>query len=957
MKTSTASRKGGMSRQHGCMQGRTGEGGSGSSVDAYKERETLLRAQSWESIFISQVLRLTAGRHETSSGVDKSLTTAPTPQKESAEQPLLSCEKEGISRKSGEETTDATLGQDGCRRGLPSRNAERVREAGDGKRGQQARGRREELRGETGEEAERTGKVEEAESEGGEGDCCPSALVTKEDREDASDFELIGGLPLPDQTLRFDALELRQLLDRTPQALLPVLSSEKRSFSSPSSPALPTSRSSVSAEPNPVTDSAPRPPLSSAPIHSSLRCSSPSSPGASGLPSSSPSSVSSGSSSSSPCVSSLLSVSDSSAGSPAVALSPSLSSRILTSEEVSLSLGASARLAVYEVCTGALLLPAFLSESEQLYLARECLSVYSRPPHICNICNLLGARETPEAASSSLPSSAEKRGQGNGNLCEDGQSRSSSPKENLERKAGEGESSRDAHEPVACRQFDGDLSRENPSVFVKNQLRWVTLGRHYDWTRRAYEDEGEERPSRAPSSLGRASAAEDTKRRGESRTEHLENQPGACGEDAAASSSCCPSSSLPTLPTCPPTSPSFDRSCLSAPCLGSSESSKWSTNGSAREETDTQSRTESSALPTESPAEAKVETGSEQPGPEAANTKQREGCGVASSGEKGEAREEEREDERGEEREAERQTTTKTTRTDRGLGDEKANVNHAGLPRFPPALEKLCDDILQFAEPFLQGATAAGCKRPKMNAAILNVYRKGDRLRGHKDDAERVEAPLISISLGQPAIFLLGGVSRQVAPKAVVLRSGDVLVLSGPARWAVHGVPKLLYYTSVTSVPARRRRRKPKGAVATPSGMKAQRPETSVQGGRRLHDRKTRETVTSTVRGVLEETGLTHLSALDAEGSLRLLKSEKRRENLHSAAIPHWVNLLESRRHRSGTTFSDAADNSSRGGGVSRSDNEPGRFEKVPWPTLDDVDAWLGELRLNLSCRYDNHPH
>lgn len=50
-----------------------------------------------------------------------------------------------------------------------------------------------------------------------------------------------------------------------------------------------------------------------------------------------------------------------------------------------------------------------------------------------------------------------------------------------------------------------------------------------------------------------------------------------------------------------------------------------------------------------------------------------------------------------------------------------------------------------------------------------------------------------SISLGNAAIFLIGGPTRDVAPIPILLRSGDVLVMSGPAcRRAYHGVPRIL---------------------------------------------------------------------------------------------------------------------------------------------------------------------
>ncbi|TFK46433.1 hypothetical protein OE88DRAFT_1667831 [Heliocybe sulcata] len=54
-------------------------------------------------------------------------------------------------------------------------------------------------------------------------------------------------------------------------------------------------------------------------------------------------------------------------------------------------------------------------------------------------------------------------------------------------------------------------------------------------------------------------------------------------------------------------------------------------------------------------------------------------------------------------------------------------------------------------------------------------------------------SPLVSVSLGNAAIFLIGGLTRDAEPTALLLRSGDVVIMSGPAcRRAYHGVPRIL---------------------------------------------------------------------------------------------------------------------------------------------------------------------
>jgi alkylated DNA repair protein alkB family protein 1 len=61
---------------------------------------------------------------------------------------------------------------------------------------------------------------------------------------------------------------------------------------------------------------------------------------------------------------------------------------------------------------------------------------------------------------------------------------------------------------------------------------------------------------------------------------------------------------------------------------------------------------------------------------------------------------------------------------------------------------------------------------------------------GHLDDAEYIMSePIISISLGRSAIFLIGGRSKDVKPVPILIRSGDVVIMSKESRYAYHGVP------------------------------------------------------------------------------------------------------------------------------------------------------------------------
>ncbi|EJD05912.1 uncharacterized protein FOMMEDRAFT_145266 [Fomitiporia mediterranea MF3/22] len=80
------------------------------------------------------------------------------------------------------------------------------------------------------------------------------------------------------------------------------------------------------------------------------------------------------------------------------------------------------------------------------------------------------------------------------------------------------------------------------------------------------------------------------------------------------------------------------------------------------------------------------------------------------------------------------------------------------------------------------------------DAGIVNFYQYKDTLMGHVDRAEVcATSPLVSLSLGNAAVFLIGGPTRDQEPVAILLRSGDAIVMAGPAcRRVYHGVPRVL---------------------------------------------------------------------------------------------------------------------------------------------------------------------
>jgi alkylated DNA repair protein (DNA oxidative demethylase) len=97
-----------------------------------------------------------------------------------------------------------------------------------------------------------------------------------------------------------------------------------------------------------------------------------------------------------------------------------------------------------------------------------------------------------------------------------------------------------------------------------------------------------------------------------------------------------------------------------------------------------------------------------------------------------------------------------------------------------------------FAELATEAAVRAGFKDYTPDACLMNRYEPGARLSLHQDKNERdLEAPVVSVSLGLPAVFLYGGASRSDRPHRIPLGHGDVVVWGGPARLRYHGVMPL----------------------------------------------------------------------------------------------------------------------------------------------------------------------
>jgi DNA oxidative demethylase len=91
-----------------------------------------------------------------------------------------------------------------------------------------------------------------------------------------------------------------------------------------------------------------------------------------------------------------------------------------------------------------------------------------------------------------------------------------------------------------------------------------------------------------------------------------------------------------------------------------------------------------------------------------------------------------------------------------------------------------------------RAATESGFHGFEPDACLINRYEPDVRLSLHQDKNERdLAAPIVSVSLGLPAVFLFGGLHRSERPRRIRLEGGDVAVWGGPARLAFHGIEPL----------------------------------------------------------------------------------------------------------------------------------------------------------------------
>ncbi len=106
-------------------------------------------------------------------------------------------------------------------------------------------------------------------------------------------------------------------------------------------------------------------------------------------------------------------------------------------------------------------------------------------------------------------------------------------------------------------------------------------------------------------------------------------------------------------------------------------------------------------------------------------------------------------------------------------------LTNAKWPPIPAVLLELWDSVAHYPAP--------------PECCLVNLYRAGAKMGLHQDsDEQATEAPVLSVSLGDEALFRIGGTERKGPTKSVRLASGDVLLFGGPARMAFHGIDRIV---------------------------------------------------------------------------------------------------------------------------------------------------------------------
>ena len=116
----------------------------------------------------------------------------------------------------------------------------------------------------------------------------------------------------------------------------------------------------------------------------------------------------------------------------------------------------------------------------------------------------------------------------------------------------------------------------------------------------------------------------------------------------------------------------------------------------------------------------------------------------------------------------------------------RTDFDNLAVPPLPPEFEQLAIDA---------AARAGFSLRPDL--CIMNYYDQESRMGVHQDKDESRESleagvPIVSVSLGDTARFVVGGLTRREPTQPLMLRSGDIVVMGGVSRLRFHGVTRIL---------------------------------------------------------------------------------------------------------------------------------------------------------------------
>jgi alkylated DNA repair protein (DNA oxidative demethylase) len=126
-----------------------------------------------------------------------------------------------------------------------------------------------------------------------------------------------------------------------------------------------------------------------------------------------------------------------------------------------------------------------------------------------------------------------------------------------------------------------------------------------------------------------------------------------------------------------------------------------------------------------------------------------------------------------------------------GWVSDKAGYRYQGLhpdtgrpwPDIPPAVLHAWEQLAGYPHP--------------PEACLVNWYGDGAKMGLHQDkDEADFDAPVVSLSLGDTAVFRVGGTDRKDGTRSVKLQSGDAFVLGGASRLAFHGVDRVIAQSS-----------------------------------------------------------------------------------------------------------------------------------------------------------------